>query len=505
VAGLGVGCVLLLLAARVGWGWEAKRRFDAAIAGYRAAGQPVTIPDFEALRPDLADEGNGAYHLRQAQQHMAKWGDGRPAQRHILGQLLVDPALRRELQPQIATFLETNAGALEDVRRARGAAQANWAVAFTSPLTQVHLPDLEEQRVLSHVLALATLYAHEHGDDAAAVERARDALAQARHVGDCFPSLLVNLYAVSMEVAAFRSIEAVVPNLQVGAAPHDAPPSARPATIEQVRALILSLTDEEELNRRWTRAAYGERLIQIDGTERMCTGRLTLLGTGTTSTWFDKAMQAVLSPAWRLDGIRMMRITTIAVEAGLLESWPLAGALLSDALESRQPDRGRALASLPSNVLLPALERAVALQHRRRAEGRMAATALALRLYEVRHGGRLDTLDALVPTYLPAVPRDPFDPTDGPIRYKSNGPTPMLYSVNEDGVDDGGRFSFVNGRMRESEQDLPFFLAGDRPVPPRVDPLSGESRLDGLVPASTQAAPHEQSVAPPREQHGQEP
>lgn len=487
---VGVGGVLLLLAARLGWGWEAKRRFDAAIASYRAAGQPATIPDFEALVPVLADEENGAFYLQRARRNLTTWRPGRVTPCRMWEQLLADLVLQHELQPRIVTFLEANAGALEDVRRARAAARANWAVAYTSPLTQVRYPDLGGQRELSYVLALATRYAHERGDDTAAIEGVRDALAQARHVGDCFPSLLVNFVAVLMEIAACRSIEAVVPNLQVGTAPYDEPPSARPATSGEVTVLILSLTDEQELNRRWTWVVYGERLIQIDGTERMCTGRLILFGAGNTSSLFDKSLQIVFSPAWRLDGVRMMRLTTTAGEAGLLESWPRARALLSAALESGHSDRGFSLGTLPSNILLPALERAVVVQHRRRAESRMAATALALRLYELHHGCRPDVLDALVPTYLPTVPRDPFDPAGGPIRYRPDGPTPMLYSVNEDGVDDGGQFVFTSGRMRESEKDLPFFLAGDRPVPPRVDPLTGESYFDGLEPVSTQAAPH---------------
>jgi hypothetical protein len=64
-------------------------------------------------------------------------------------------------------------------------------------------------------------------------------------------------------------------------------------------------------------------------------------------------------------------------------------------------------------------------------------TAIALKRYHLRHGHYPAALSALVPDFLPAAPRDPAD--GQPLRYrlKPDG-TYLLYSVGEDGVDDGG-------------------------------------------------------------------
>jgi hypothetical protein len=71
------------------------------------------------------------------------------------------------------------------------------------------------------------------------------------------------------------------------------------------------------------------------------------------------------------------------------------------------------------------------------AHARLAATALAVRLYQHdRAGQRPPTLDALVPDYFPAIPRDPLAPGSQPIRYWSDGATPYVYTVGENGVDD---------------------------------------------------------------------
>jgi hypothetical protein len=63
-------------------------------------------------------------------------------------------------------------------------------------------------------------------------------------------------------------------------------------------------------------------------------------------------------------------------------------------------------------------------------------TALALRRYQLRHGSFPGDLSSLVPDFLPAAPRDPVD--GKPMRYQLVGKSFLLYSVGEDGVDNGG-------------------------------------------------------------------
>ncbi|RBP45098.1 hypothetical protein DES53_10394 [Roseimicrobium gellanilyticum] len=59
---------------------------------------------------------------------------------------------------------------------------------------------------------------------------------------------------------------------------------------------------------------------------------------------------------------------------------------------------------------------------------------LALRLHELEHGSLPDTLGALVPSYLPAVPTDIFSGTP----FLWNAKLQVLYTVGKNGKDDGG-------------------------------------------------------------------
>jgi hypothetical protein len=67
----------------------------------------------------------------------------------------------------------------------------------------------------------------------------------------------------------------------------------------------------------------------------------------------------------------------------------------------------------------------------------MAVTAVALKRYQLRFGTYPADVSDLIPDFLPAVTRDPMD--GKPLRYRLNPDgTFLLYSVGQDGTDDGG-------------------------------------------------------------------
>ncbi|HWI57647.1 MAG TPA: hypothetical protein VNZ22_10505 [Bacillota bacterium] len=67
----------------------------------------------------------------------------------------------------------------------------------------------------------------------------------------------------------------------------------------------------------------------------------------------------------------------------------------------------------------------------------LTITAVALKRYQLRYGQYPGELSALVPEFLMALPRDPAD--GQPLRYHLKpDATFLLYSVGEDGLDDGG-------------------------------------------------------------------
>jgi hypothetical protein len=68
---------------------------------------------------------------------------------------------------------------------------------------------------------------------------------------------------------------------------------------------------------------------------------------------------------------------------------------------------------------------------------RLLTGELAVRVYQSEQGRAPTELEQLVPKYLQRVPLDPF--SGRPIVYRPQGTNWLLYSVGEDGVDDGGK------------------------------------------------------------------
>src|SRR5205823_2284694 len=71
------------------------------------------------------------------------------------------------------------------------------------------------------------------------------------------------------------------------------------------------------------------------------------------------------------------------------------------------------------------------------ASRRLAATELAIRLYEVEQGKLPENLAALVPENLPAVPLDPMA-RGKTFGYVADPRRPVVYSVGQNETDEGG-------------------------------------------------------------------
>jgi hypothetical protein len=87
-------------------------------------------------------------------------------------------------------------------------------------------------------------------------------------------------------------------------------------------------------------------------------------------------------------------------------------------------------------IMAPALGRVAELDLRCKAHLDLARSALAIERYRLATGKVPEQLEELVPQYLDAAPLDPFD--GQPIRYRRSDAGYRLYSITEDGQDDGG-------------------------------------------------------------------
>ena len=98
------------------------------------------------------------------------------------------------------------------------------------------------------------------------------------------------------------------------------------------------------------------------------------------------------------------------------------------------------------HVFLSAVDRSCITDLNHVAQVRAARAGLAVERYRLAHGRYPETLDALVPEFLDAVPEDPFD--GKPLRYQARANGFVVYSVGHDLADNGGRERDVAGASR---------------------------------------------------------
>jgi len=87
-------------------------------------------------------------------------------------------------------------------------------------------------------------------------------------------------------------------------------------------------------------------------------------------------------------------------------------------------------------LLLPTMARSLTTRAHRRTCLRQMALGIELELHRRAAGSYPNTLDDLKLAHLDEVPVDPF--SGQPFRYRKEGEGYLLYSVDENGVDDGG-------------------------------------------------------------------
>jgi hypothetical protein len=90
-----------------------------------------------------------------------------------------------------------------------------------------------------------------------------------------------------------------------------------------------------------------------------------------------------------------------------------------------------------SGMLLPSLSKVILKEAALQADVRLAATALAVERFRRAQGRLPGGLEELAPQFPDAVPADPFD--GAPLRYRRLARGYVIYSIDADGRDDGGR------------------------------------------------------------------
>ncbi len=442
--------------------WE--RAIQAQLAEYRDAGQPVDLENFDP--PAIPDSDNAARAYSNAATALTLTPEQRD---QMFGPSPIPVAANQTVMLQA---IADNTKTLQLVLEARTMHGVDWGYRMRSPLFDQPFKSWAETRTLAKFLGSLADHYHHVGNDAAAIETVRDIIKLGLTIRKT-PTLIASLVAMATDSIACGTLEDITHNLKISSSPASETAHPQPASRAAVESFIQDLLDERELQSVTARTFYGERAYSLDCCNLVVNGKITpddYLGRLSPSSPIIKILDYVrikaFLPKLNRDTLRILQDLTALAEAAQKSNWPQAKEFVPPASDQGILD----ILSFPIRESdTEIFSRFLTLHFRLVAQRRMAAIALAMRLYEIDHHRRPAKLTELVPKYLPAIPVDPFSPASQPIGYRPDLPRPILYCASLEGADYYKTCTTLpaetDGLESWEKYGTLFFLNGDRPKP----------------------------------------
>lgn len=453
----------VVLAALVAWPFIAHYRLKHAVARYarelEARGEKLTVPELVPPLPPL--EQNGAPALLSALAALpSPYFTNRPPMMHrvLPGRALVawreDPLPNDEttnVWPGLRADIERHRATLAQIRAALAKPRLAVDLDFSQGFNLL-LPHLPQLKYATFWLTWGAMLDLHEGRTEEALENLQAAV---RLVGRFSEEPLLISVLVRFAIASI----AVVATWEALRSPDPSEP--RLAAL-QAEWEAVDFSGQIEGAIRMERAMLRDTLAEMRSSRQSAVRAATQLQPTTTALdeLKELAKTAIQDPAqglreisirypayraWRWwwsyeDELALMRSyqTTIAATRQAREDKSFQRALARweeeiARLRSEYPSTGNWFAFNPfeSLVQIPSRHRRVEIQRR------LVVTAIALKRYQRRHGRLPDALEALVPEFCAEVPHDPADGRLLRYRRLPEGGF-LLYSVGEDGTDDGG-------------------------------------------------------------------
>jgi hypothetical protein len=410
------------------------------------------LDDIEARREPIADEDNAALVVLKVKSLLpANWGAATESMHARLVDLPPEVALNESLLRALRDNLAQAEPARVEARKLIGMTRGRFPIDWDEIIFNTKLHS-QEARAAANLLRYEAALASQEAHADAALARVRGLVGTARSVGD-EPFLLSALIRLACDAQAVDALERTLAQGE---------PSA--AELKAVQVLL----EQEAAEPMLVRALRGERA----GLQKML---LSLRSRGTSiadlldqstasrSAGIERKLLVASGPTLvRRSHPRMLQLLNEYVQASQLpfEEQPRA----MDKLD-RKVRRARVDYDIVTGLLMPALQKVAEAYRRGIGNLRCAYVAVALERYRQDHGRWPQTLDALVPRYLAAVPADPQD--GKPLRFKCRPNGVVVYWIGQDGIDDGGKIDRFHYLATGFDQGVQLWDTKDRRQPAR--------------------------------------
>ena len=243
------------------------------------------------------------------------------------------------------------------------------------------------------------------------------------------------------------------------------------------------------------RSLQGERSVELDTAHCVADGMLSLSGlaspgaTGTAPAAATAAIAFVGHPMFLDDGLLMMQQASKTIAA--VDHSPTFPAFKAVAPPFPAVVNQSQFRHVLARILMPSFERAILTHFRVAADRRITVVALAVAWYRADHAAHFQRPSTI--SYPAICRRSPPIRWPPPARSNTAPPPtqPIVYSVGEDGIDNGGSEVSITRRYQPSKWDMQDTVThltrqSRPPVAPDEPPLSGVD-AEHLFPATTQS------------------
>ncbi|MBI2949173.1 MAG: hypothetical protein HYY23_16150 [Verrucomicrobia bacterium] len=396
--------------------WQ-NRRADRQLEAIRKAGSPVSLAELNDWYPAVTVGENAAFKIMEAAAQLAA----------PVTSFSGETPLTPDVRDQLNRFWTNNQTALNLAHEAAGLKQCRYLVDLNLGANTL-LPHLSQIKQLVQQLRNVAILHADEGRLELALQSYRDALAISQSIAQ-EPLLISQLVRIACVAIAQSALEKILARHEL--------------TESQLEALSTALRDAESLGRpSFTRGLAGERCLGVHAFRMPPSQFVRMMdpsaGRGPTFGF------SVLLALTKITGLRSR---DFSFYRQIMQDWIDSSELpFPEALEKSKEAGLRLTTGLQgpsrllrpfSGMLLPAMEKALAKEAASTALLRGAQTALAIERHRLQNHGQLpESLEALVPQLIASVPRDPFD--GRPLRYKKLEKGYAVYSVGNNGKDDGG-------------------------------------------------------------------
>jgi hypothetical protein len=457
--------ILAFLALRLIWGYEANHRLADLIADLRKANIPMEVPGSEMrtqIDPTLPlAKALSALSLNHAEEDLIDGSKRANTEDGLHFSDAQKPDVDRIIQKNVPAFRLIDAADQSSIPKGQ------------------HLPvgHLTVARALGNVLRAAAVTAHDNHDDAAALLDIWRIVVISQCV-DTSRDEISHLIAAALRARADEAIEQIESTMRI---------SELDETKTRAQKLLEALIGMDAFCKNAS-AAYDEEFRSSDSNYFKTVG---------IPGWW-------IRPLYLDEESRTLQMMLEQRKLTLADSWSeMVAPRASYSYFASPPNLERTIVFI-SGGFTPTY-RYMTMHFRAIAFSEAAASLLASRLYQSAHAKLPESFNQLVPDFLPATPTDPYSGNHAPMHLRLDPDGPTIWSVGENGTDEGGIVRFDSSGNKGSRwentrsdatPDIVFGAAWIHAKPSAAPATRPAPMLMTFTPSAPATSPSTTSFAP---------